>query len=744
MTAYRAAVFTLDSLSRCLIQDLDTAWFRNFAVPDDGSWGVLRRVVGGTCFVLDERSKEPRARIVIQLGASGFFDALETAGLTTALQRIHRFGVQAARRHLSFPHNWSPYTAGNLTTIFAYQLTIGSERMIAETISAGAPDVYMCAVTSQRDQVDITGYAPDHGPYLRATSDYGIAAEQVTREFETLTRPRFEGVIDLEAVGAGAVAAGRTFSTWLPLLSEPQKTFLQTSADRSLKLRGPAGSGKTLAMELKVLRECYQAQEQQRAIRVLYVTHSWAMAQQVQETLELLDERDVLGNVDVFPLLTLAEASGDRLGIAGIRILGDDSHEGKQLQLATLATILDEARRGPWLTFKASVSDLLRQRVEAEPGTLEANRLLWALMLELSCVIGAAGILPGLNANTRYLQIDRRPWMMPLPEQADRLFVFHIYDRLVRQLSERREMTTDQLINDYLASLSTYRWHAQRLERGYDMVFVDELHLFNEQERMVFPQLTRDPDAYPVVLMALDPRQSPAESYAEFSVADVRVRESGAADRALGDYENIDLRTVFRYTPQIHHLLRHMDGYYPTLELGADWSVTAGEAGNTREHGEVPTLVLHSSAQSEVRTAIEDALAIADTGRRVALLCLDNAAFEDYAQAIRSHSKNVRFHVVDSRDDVEKLRYSTSRVVVSQPHYVAGLQFDAVIIGGCRPTFSQYDPHQAYGLRRFLADLYLGASRARDVLHIHASGERGQFPTVLETALEADILANPT
>ena len=87
--------------------------------------------------------------------------------------------------------------------------------------------------------------------------------------------------------------------------------------------------------------------------------------------------------------------------------------------------------------------------------------------------------------------------------------MFFLYDMLVRHLTARHEMTTDQLINDYLGSLSTYRWHAQRGERGYDVIFVDELHLFNEQERMVFPHLTRDPDAYPVVFMALDPRQSP-------------------------------------------------------------------------------------------------------------------------------------------------------------------------------------------------------------------------------------------
>lgn len=77
---------------------------------------------------------------------------------------------------------------------------------------------------------------------------------------------------------------------------------------------------------------------------------------------------------------------------------------------------------------------------------------------------------------------------------------------------------------------------------------------------------------------------------------------------------------------------------------------------------------------------------------------------------------------------------------VSQSHYVARLQFDAVVRGGCRPQFSQYDAYQAYGLRRFLSDLYLGASRARDIVHIHASGTSADFPPVLQTAVQEGAL----
>jgi hypothetical protein len=91
--------------------------------------------------------------------------------------------------------------------------------------------------------------------------------------------------------------------------------------------------------------------------------------------------------------------------------------------------------------------------------------------------------------------------------------------------------------------------------------FVDELHLFNEQERLVFHQLTRDPDALPILFMALDPRQSPTETYAEFQIVGTKLKESGRAAKTFGDVRLIKLAEVYRSTPEILQLLRHIDSW---------------------------------------------------------------------------------------------------------------------------------------------------------------------------------------
>lgn len=301
-------------------------------------------------------------------------------------------------------------------------------------------------------------------------------------------------------------------------------------------------------------------------------------------------------------------------------------------------------------------------------------------------------------------------------------------------------MTTDQVINDYLNYLSTYTWHSKRRGDGWDFIFVDELHLFDQQERMVFHRLTRNPDAFPILFMALDPRQAPAETYVDFQLDDVTWGEGVTAETTFGEYDNLDLNEVFRFTEQILGLLRHLDASYPALQLGEDWRVSVAGVSRAAGNGRLPDLVMHRSADEEAKAAIRDAVELANAGP-TAVLCLSAESFEQYKELTADLTLRGRFRMIKSRDDVSTLRYSRRSIVLSQPHYVAGLQFDHVVLGGCRPSFVEYSPHQEYSLRRFLSDVYLGISRARNVVHIHGSGGRGNLPTVIRSALHAGVLS---
>ena len=52
-----------------------------------------------------------------------------------------------------------------------------------------------------------------------------------------------------------SVGRGRTYEQWLEAISSDQRAFIEAGTDKSIRLRGPAGSGKTLTLTLKAIRE---------------------------------------------------------------------------------------------------------------------------------------------------------------------------------------------------------------------------------------------------------------------------------------------------------------------------------------------------------------------------------------------------------------------------------------------------------------------------------------------------------
>lgn len=719
-------------------------WVALGEIPADGSWGLLGTRQDGYLFILDKAAAESDPVVLIVPGSRSFGRLV--GGLREPLSRLHRVASQGAQLSLRLPTSWRPFQDENRIMFFAYHFWTGvNARFVAELVHRKAKviDIIATVVTDDDAPADVRAFRFDDRVYGEAIHRLPEAVRAVREGFarQTVPTPETPGILDLdETVGSGVIVGSRTYSSWLPYLTDSQRDFVLREPTRSLKLRGPAGTGKTLAMVLKVLHELHRS----RDVKILFPTHSWALADQVSAALRRLDDEGLGSEATVFPLLQLAE---DQVKPKA-KILGEDSFSGKREQLKLIGAVLEQCVRSNWLAYRAGCSSQFQRRVESKPGSPGLGALVWDLMLEFGCVIGANGIMPGLGAKDAYLKIERRPWMMPLASRRELEFVFVVYQRYIDELLTRNVITNDQVINDYLNYLRGYVWYSARQDQGYDLIFVDELHLFNQQERMVFHRLTRNPKQLPILFMALDPRQSPAETYADFPLdRNVTWGEGLTTESVFGAVDKpVDLQVVFRFTEQILELLRHLDKAYPALELGEDWRVTVREVSAAAGQGEIPSLVMHGSADAEALGAIRDAQELANRGS-TALLCLSLESFQQYKDVIgKSSQLEGRFRRVESRRDVSTtlgatLRHAKKTVVLSQPHFVAGLQFDHVVLGGCRAGFMEFSPNQDHSLRRFLSDMYLGISRARRVVHIHASGGGGNLPNVIEMGLQAGVLS---
>jgi hypothetical protein len=277
-------------------------------------------------------------------------------------------------------------------------------------------------------------------------------------------------------------------------------------------------------------------------------------------------------------------------------------------------------------------------------------------------------------------------------------------------------------VSDYLNELQTFYWEAKREKEGYDYIFVDEMHLFNAQERLVFHNLLADGDAVPRVVLALDPMQSPREVFTEISEERDTNNHSIYERAGLPNPDKVDFLDIYRYTNEIATLAKAVLDAVPALDMDDDWNLSGGSS--VIGSGPIPTYYLEQDRTGVFKRAIDIAKRQQPKARlrggQVAILCMDYDRFGIYQKAAAGQFPGDVF-VIRSRDDVEQLRYMGRRIVISMPEYVAGLQFDSVVLCDVNGDLVPDTAYRGHQERRFLSELYLGISRAQQQLTLIAS-----------------------
>jgi hypothetical protein len=660
-----------------------------------------------------------------------------TAAYSRLLARIDRVTRNAGEPPLALPPQWRTFHHDNLLAFFALPRSgdHDSVRWVAEILSDRS--VAFWRLTRRDAELRLAEFAAEPG---RADELVRAHTRLLKQRSDLLASPaspiasRLQSLVDLTAVGAGSVTKGRQYSMWLDELTPGQRDVLNHDAAEPLKVRGAAGSGKTLVLELKALREAYEARDDDREVRILYVTHSWALAQQVDEAIRSMDERRLpISYIEVMPLVAIREIIHGPLP-AGVDLLGEDSLEGKKAQLELISESVDVIASTDVTTYREVAPTLLRG-VESGSGSPDRLRLCFDLMREFIEVMDPNQIKPGVNSLAKYLELDRQPWMIDLPTRGSRELVFGVYREYVGRLVEEGQITTDQALDDFRRYLESYTWNIRREQSGYDLLLIDEFHLFNDTERYILHLLTRDPESFPRMIMAMDPRQS------AFALL---TGQPGATDwtKALPGMEaeergSVQLTTTHRFTPRIHTFVSHLHKSFPNLvSLGEDWEVDIGRASRTDTDDRPVEVKLFSTEASLIAYTLEQAVrenAQAEA-ERVAIIGVGVHDLDRIATHLRS-APRLPVTVIESRDDVELLRYSRKTVVVTAAEFAAGLQFSVVVVVSVSPLADA--GLSSSSDRVTLSQLYLASTRAMD--HLLLASMRGDHgvPQLLQGAVDA-------
>lgn len=658
-----------------------------------------------------------------------------------ALSRMANFAERAPRRPLVLPRDWHQYKSDTYVSFFATPIRQRDAiRWIAEVVPGPRSDVVYWRVTTSESKTTLADYEASLADVIGDLEARWLDA--IAAAGERFAKTQRVGMSDVEMLLPDlehSPTKGWSYDQWIEAISDDQRAFLNADTHSSIRLRGPAGSGKTLSLTLKAVREALAARDSQASIRILIATHSWALAAEISDIVESMGFGRIR-EIDVYPLLEIARALSPQYmnSLSGVSVIGEDSYSGKRAQLDQIVEVLKDFVIGDWLTYRSGTSDDLRRRIDSANDE-ERLALAWDLLIEFGSVIGAAAIFPGAGAEAKYFQLSRSPWMLPLSSRHDMRVVFHLYTEYMRNLEERSLITTDQVLADFLNYLETHAWNRARKVEGYDLIFVDEFHLFSPIERQVLHYLSRNVQSYPRIFMAIDPRQSPSETFIGSAADDTLSTTNPSGDSSLGDVVNYELTGVHRFTRQILELVKHIHHSFPTLLLDDEWDIDYSAVESLRGDGPLPELVLaesRSGEETDIAVAVQDLY----SKGRIALAVVDFRQWPRFSKLAGRIGHSGKFHVstLAGRSEVEGLGYRRRGLVVAPAEYLAGLQFESVLVAGIP------DLHQPVALvnerNRHLALLYLALSRAEHEVRVYLNEDDGGVTDLFVRALTARLM----
>lgn len=735
----KALVLTPKTLFRLSQFSIDGDWFKNFGLPA-GENGIKRIIIDDIVFLLEtELESDVGSIIVLNLGTDGLF--ADAASRSVTLERIITTGRSIFTDSVSIPTGWKKHHEGSLFSMQATSRNAGwRARIHFDMNPRGSKDLFVFSRTD-----DIVPFS-DVDRHLELYDAARLKLDEaILTPSPPLSTDLAVGITLSQRLPQGFVQ-GATLEQWYASkLTSEQRSFVDKPHEGPVRLRGSAGTGKTLSLVVKFLRDAIAAETRARPVKFGFLTHSFASVDLVTSIGESLDRHGLFygpGKNVKLEVRTLYDLAHKNLNFALDQLdpLSLDGREGRRLQLELIEAALKEVADSTiaHARFQA-ITPALKQRWESVVS--KGDKLLVVeIMNEFASVLDAEGIRSGAEKGERYAKsgAGRPSWLMELPTELDRRFILDVHRRYRKYLGDMNTLSVDQMIGDFDSFLDSNRWDRIRDREGYDVLFVDELHLFTSVERQTLHKLIKrseDDDGRPrrpPIFMAYDLKQSPKDTFSDYWDGDHNLF---SASTGLQGSELVKLERVFRYTPQIADFLADLDATFPAINIPEEWDSYCGKA--ELDNGELPSLTVYPDEVTLFNTVFNAAQAIARStsggGRRVAVLCASEEQFDKYLIAASGQFEGKHLPI-RSREPSSDLRHAGKRFVFSMPEYVAGLQFDTVFL--IHVDAAEAPLEASSGMRRrFISNIYLGASRAESTLNLCACLSKGGKSDILDIAL---------
>ncbi|SIQ22545.1 UvrD-helicase domain-containing protein [Aeromonas hydrophila] len=614
-------------------------------------------------------------------------------------------GFKSPPIHL--PRQWSEYHCKNLIAFFSLPKSSSTKRWIAD-LHGSLNGIRFDYLSSSGTEIDLAKYTtkPLPNDIEKAITSLSLNRFQLkTKQEASPLAPE----VDLKAIGSSSITNNRTYEEWTDFISLSQKDVLNYPIESSIRILGPAGSGKTLALCMRAVQLSRDPSIHAKGKKILIATHSWAMAERIDGVISTLNGGLAIDGIVIFPLLSLLELHAGHIGQQRTDIIGDDSSEGKTKSMDIIRHILSSMDRKD----KSGVSEWILKSLKSEETSRTRAELIINLYDEISGILTASGVSPDDPDSIRqYINGAREDWMPPFNTTMDRGLVVSIYRSFIQELIDRSSITTDQFVLDSIRVLETFTWRMRKETDGYDYIMVDELQLFDPQERSALELLGRSKKGVPFIT-AEDPSQG------VFSALNTRPGTS--------QNKPVYLDTVHRFNKGIFDLISFMYQKFPlnTLPLRID---------SDRDNQEVrPNIYMAPSDSSAIELVAKLAREINDSASINDRVCIATLGDIDSDLAESLEKQKLAVTRLAGFDDVEQLSYSKRSIIVAPWQFIGGTQFSHVIVVAAAIA----SPQSQFSKLRELISIYLSCSRAATSLNIVCSN---YTPMVIEEAKDNGLL----
>ncbi|WP_426409450.1 UvrD-helicase domain-containing protein [Bradyrhizobium ganzhouense] len=425
-----------------------------------------------------------------------------------------------------------------------------------------------------------------NAPLTRAGFDVGLFEDAVLFYADALAKasaPAATGSVETSIAltrnfADSNITQGVPYTVWRDSkLTAEQLTFFRAPFQGPLRVRGAAGTGKTVVLTMRFLKEIYDRLDAgtSEPIRAAFIAHGQETADNIRNYLMLIDERNLLfdppAQLDM-QITTLHGIASEFINVDSeiVQPLSLDGSEGRILQLELVTSLTrDIANSAAVAKMADQCRPVFRDALLAPAGSDLNKAFCVDLIDEFANVLEALGTREVDEIAEKYIKLASGPRGL-CQTPAEKQIVLELYRSFRIELVQMGVVSLDQFISDFMRYLQSFRWDTIRSRRGFDFVFADELHLFNRQERPVIGYLLKDAHS-PRVAIAYDPRQSPRNSF--FPLARRDRDNIWAEARLESNAQQFELTTVFRYTSQIAAFMEQLNLHFPANDLSEEWEL---------------------------------------------------------------------------------------------------------------------------------------------------------------------------